>query len=170
MAITIPDDGVPMEPDHNAKLAQSSPTIVLSTAAQTAEDDWNTAMDAKLASADYGFGKTRFASLTTALTGTNNDVVFTAKDAGAARGNAISVEYVDPGGATATLGVVVDGSAITVNLGRTASAIDTTGDLLKAAIEAEEAADALVSVADAAGNDGSGLVTAMSETTLEGGR
>ena len=108
------------------------------------------------------------ASLTTALTGTNNDLVFTAKQAGSG-GNAITVTYTDPGGATATLGVVVSGRDINVNLGRAASAINTTGTLLAAAIAADPTANMLVSVANAAGNDGTGLVTALSKTNLAGG-
>lgn len=112
------------------------------------------------------------AVLSTALTGANNDIDFTAVPYGA-KGNNISIVYVDPGGATATLGVVVTGSddegwLITVNLGRAASAIDTTADLLKAALDTADVS-ALVTYADKAANDGSGLVTAMAETALAGG-
>lgn len=109
-----------------------------------------------------------FAALSTAMTGANNDVTLTAKAVGA-EGNDISLTLVDPGGVSATLGVVVTGKDIVVNLGRATSAIDTTGDLLKAAIEASEAANALVTIADKAGNDGSGLVTALTKTYLTGG-
>jgi hypothetical protein len=56
------------------------------------------------------------ATLTTSLAGANNDLVFTAKTAGAA-GNSITVAYVDPGGVTATATVGVVGNAITVKLG-----------------------------------------------------
>jgi len=108
------------------------------------------------------------ATLTTSLTGANNDVTFSALRSGAS-GNAISVTYVDPGGATATLGVTVSGTDITVNLGRAASAINTTGTLLIAAVQAVPAAAALVNVANAAGNDGTGLVTALTKTNLAGG-
>ncbi len=109
-----------------------------------------------------------FASLTTALTGTNNDLVFTAKTAGVA-GNSISVTYVDPGGTTATLGVVVTGKDIVVNLGRAASAINTTATALKAAVDGDAGASALVSVANAGSDNGSGLVTALTKTNLSGG-
>ena len=108
------------------------------------------------------------ASLTTSLTGTNNDLVFTAKATGPA-GNNISVTYVDPGGTTATLGVVVTGTDIVVNLGRAASAINTTGTLLKGAIDGSAAAAALVSVANSGADDGTGLVTAMAKSNLSGG-
>lgn len=112
------------------------------------------------------------ATLSTALTGNNNDLDFTAVPYGAL-GNNISIVYVDPGGATATLSVVVTQPTdstylITVNLGRAASAINTTGDLLKTAWDASDAVD-YVTVADKAANDGSGLVIAMAETPLAGG-
>lgn len=109
------------------------------------------------------------ASTTTVLTGANNDLVFTAVPIGTL-GNSISVTYVDPGGATATLGVVVSGKDITVNLGRAASAINTTGTLLKAAVDGLPAAAALVTVANSGADTGAGLVTAMSKQTLAGGK
>jgi hypothetical protein len=76
------------------------------------------------------------AELTTALTGVNNDLTFTARTPGTG-GNNIDVTYSDPGGATATLGVVTDGDHIVVSLGRAASAINTTATALKAAVEAD---------------------------------
>lgn len=110
------------------------------------------------------------ASYTTSLTGNNNDMVFTAVEAGQ-DGNGIQVQYVDPGGATATLGVVVDVEEriITVNLGRAASAINSTAANVKTAIDANTDAAALVTVANAGGNDGSGLVTALALSELTGG-
>jgi hypothetical protein len=105
------------------------------------------------------------AALTTNLTGTNNDIVFTAK----AKGNTgITIAYINPG-ATHTLSVAVVGRAITVTLGYATGAITSTGDDVKAAIAADSAANALVSTADAGGNDGSGLVTAMAAAPLIGG-
>lgn len=112
------------------------------------------------------------AVLSTALTGANNDIDYTAVPYGAL-GNNISIRYVDPGGVTATLGVVVthptsDTTLITVNLGRAASAINTTADLLKAALDTADVS-AYVTYADKAANDGSGLVTALATTPLAGG-
>lgn len=104
-------------------------------------------------------------ALTTNLTGTNNDIVFTAKTKG---DSGITIAYVDPG-ATHTISVAVVGPAITVTLGYATGAITSTGDDVKAAIAAEPAANALVSTADAGGNDGSGLVTAMAAAPLIGG-
>lgn len=113
-------------------------------------------------------GQTK-ATLTTSLTGANNDIVFTAKDFGAA-GNDITIAYVDPAANSQSLGVVVTGTDIVVNLATDgAGAITSTADLIKTAIAAEQDADDLVDVADASGNDGSGVVTAMAETNLAGG-
>jgi hypothetical protein len=56
-----------------------------------------------------------FAALTTSLTGANNDLVYTAVTIGA-YGNQITVAYVNPGTASASLSTSVTGTAITVNL------------------------------------------------------
>lgn len=107
------------------------------------------------------------AALSTNLTGTNNDLVFTAKTAGVV-GNAITIAYVDPGVETATETVTVSGSAITVTL-RSVSSVLSTAAQVKAAIEANTTANALVSIANKAGNDGTGNVIAMSAAALTGG-
>lgn len=109
-----------------------------------------------------------FATVTIDPTGVNNSIVFTAKQPGA-QGNDITVRYLDPGGVTSALTVLVNGKDITVRLGRAASAINTTATLLRAAIAANAAANALVGTANAAANDGTGLVTAIAETSLAGG-
>lgn len=108
------------------------------------------------------------AALTTALTGTNNDLVFTARSGGT-WGNAIQVAYIDPGGVSADPSVVVSGFLITVNLGRAASAINTTAARVQSLIESSLDASKLVTVANASANDGSGLVTALTATSLTGG-
>lgn len=108
------------------------------------------------------------ASLTTSLAGSNNDLVFTAKKGGT-WGNSIQVAYIDPGGTTATLGVVVSGFLVTVNLGRTSSAIDTTANAIVTAIARAADAAALVDVTNASSNDGTGIVTALTATSLAGG-
>jgi hypothetical protein len=110
-----------------------------------------------------------FASLTTALAGTNNDLVFTAVAPGTA-GNSITVRYVDPGAASQALSVSVASSAITVNLATdSGSVITTTANDVIGAIYASAPAAALVGVARAAANDGTGLVIALSATALAGG-
>jgi len=108
------------------------------------------------------------ASLTTSLTGTNNDLVFTAIKKGQ-QGNAINVTYVDPGGTTATLAVTVEGFKITVSLGRASSAINTTAAALATAVLADSNASQLITIANAGSDDGTGLVTALSQTFLSGG-
>lgn len=111
------------------------------------------------------------ATLETALTGENNDLKYTAKGTGTA-GDNVSIEYADPAVESAELEVVVDGSEITVNLAtndQNGGEIITTADEIKAAIALVPAAVALVTVADKAGNDGSGVVTAMAKTNLSGG-
>ena len=78
----------------------------------------------------------------------------------------ISIELIDPATATATLGVVVSGRKITVNLATIATAITSTAALVKAAIEAEADANALVTVA--LETAGTGVVEAAAEVTLDG--
>lgn len=107
------------------------------------------------------------ASLTTSLTGTNNDLVYTARKGGPG-GNSIRVQYVDPGAPSQSLSVSMRGFDIIVNLATSgASAITSTAALVKAAVEV--AARDLVSVEYASSNDGSGVVTALSITNLTGG-
>ena len=107
------------------------------------------------------------AALTTALTGTNNDLVFTAKTKGVA-GDAITIKYTDPG-ADGTIAVNVVGTDIEVVLAYGTGAITSTAANVKTAIDGSAAAAALVSVANAAANDGTGLVTAMVKTPLASG-
>lgn len=107
------------------------------------------------------------ASLTTDLTGANNDLVFTAKSAGIS-GNKISVTYVDPGEETAEESVSVSGLDIVVTLRSVSDTLSTAAEVT-AAIEGSDAADALVGVADAAANNGTGEVTAMEKAYLTGG-
>lgn len=110
------------------------------------------------------------AELTTALTGTNNDLTYTAKARGAGA-NAVSVTYVDPGDASQALSVSVTGNAITVNLATDGdSAITSTAAQVRDAVNGDSAASALVTAANATGNNGTGVVTALSATTLAGGK
>lgn len=110
------------------------------------------------------------ATLTTALTGDNNDLKYTSKLNGAL-GNAITVEYVDPDGANAELAVSVDGTAITVSLATgAAKAITTTASDIATAIAAHAEANALVAVANAGLDTGVGTVTEMAATALTGGK
>jgi uncharacterized protein YjdB len=115
-----------------------------------------------------------YATLTVNPAGDDNGLIFTAVEAGE-DGDDITVRYVDPAGNNQALGVVVSGSAITVNLATGAGgAITSTAAQVKAAIEGSVAADALVNVAimtadTGSADDGSGVVTAMSVANLAGG-
>lgn len=108
------------------------------------------------------------ATLTTDLVGDDNDLVYTAVTPGTA-GNSITIAYVatDP---DQVLAVGVVGSAITVTLATdAASAITSTADDVAGAIALSGPASALVTVANALANNGTGLVTAMGATNLANG-
>src|ERR1051326_5801712 len=108
------------------------------------------------------------AYLKTALTGSNNDLVFTAVDEGDS-GDAITIAFVDPAANSAAESVSVVGKAITFHLATgSGGGITSTGDTLKATLLASTSASALVTAVDAAGNDGSGAVTALAATNLAG--
>jgi fibronectin-binding autotransporter adhesin len=92
---------------------------------------------------------------------TNNDLVFTAVAGGAAGENLI-VEYVNPFTPSSALLVSVSGNTITVALETDAlGLIVSTASQVKSAIEASVPASALATVALAASDDGSGLVTTL---------
>jgi hypothetical protein len=110
-----------------------------------------------------------YASLTTTLTGLNNELLFTAKAEGRA-GNQISVEYVNPGAINKALEIDVDGKAIKVWLATNgAGVITTVADDISALVTTHPVASVLVTAADAALNNGSGLVIAMVPAYLTGG-
>ena len=103
----------------------------------------------------------QYATLTTALTGDNNDLVFTAITAGD-DGNLLSIKYQtaefgDP------LSVDVSGTDYTVNF---VDGVTTAKDI--ADYFAANYSD-VFTVANADGNDGSGFVIAMPKTNLTGG-
>lgn len=107
------------------------------------------------------------ASLTLGSAVLNDGLVFTASQAGKA-GNAISVELVDPAAASKTLSVSVDGSKIRISLATGAdSALSSTAEEVRSAMQASPAASALVSVSFL--GDGSGEVAPASRTYLTGG-
>lgn len=106
------------------------------------------------------------ATVTCGMTAALSDLTYTAVDVGTT-GNLITVTHVDPEGVTATLGVTVVDRDITVSLGRAASAINTTAAQVKALINSNAAASALVTCEDE--GVGSGLVNALAVQTLTGG-
>lgn len=109
------------------------------------------------------------ATLTVDPAGADNSLEYTAVTGGSI-GNRISIEYVNPNANSSPLDVDVDGYAIIVYLATSgAGAITTIADDISAAIAAHPLASTMVTVADEAGNDGSGLVTDMARAYLSGG-
>jgi hypothetical protein len=109
------------------------------------------------------------AALSTNLTGSNNDLTFTSLLPGRL-GNDVTVRFVNPGAINAPLSVNVSGRDITVNLATNGSGVITsTAAQVRAAVAAHAEATALVTLANKAGNDGSGVVTAMGVAALGGG-
>lgn len=103
-----------------------------------------------------------------AATGTafeTNTLTYTAKTKGAA-GNNIVVNLIEPEEDATAETVSVNGSTINVTLASAEGAITSDLDAVKAAIEGNTAADALITVA--VGGTGTALVSA-NETTLKGG-
>lgn len=110
-----------------------------------------------------------YASLTTGLTGTNNDVVWTAKTIGSF-GNVLRVSYIDPSGNNQALAVSVVGTEIRVSLATGAGgAITSTASQIIAAVAAHVSAKTLIGGTLATSNNGTGIVTAMAATNLSGG-
>ena len=113
---------------------------------------------------------------TDASQGANAALVFTAKVPGV-RGNSIKIEQVLP--ADNNVAVPIDVSVrvsgafkiITISLAVSSdgSTITSTGNLIRAAIDADEEASALVSVANKAANDGTGLASAVAAAAMTGG-
>jgi hypothetical protein len=103
--------------------------------------------------------------------GANDALTFTATDTYVGTdGHAITITYVDPSGNDQVLGVVVTDTDIVVNLATgPAGAITSTAADILAAIQASDEASALVTVANTAANDGTGVVTAMAEAPLASG-
>lgn len=115
-----------------------------------------------------GAAATVQATMTTSQIGANNDLAFTAVPRGRL-GNEILIIYSDPSANNASLSVSVTGRTITMHLATGAGgAITTTAAQIKAAIEASPAASALVTVVNAPGSNGSGIVTADYQDLADG--
>ncbi len=107
------------------------------------------------------------AAVATSATATLSGVEVTADNAGTA-GNDITVEFVDPAANGATLGVVVTGNDIVVNLATDAgSAITSTQGEVATAVNgaADPTAGPVTATATTAGD----VVTAVAQTSLTGG-
>jgi len=110
--------------------------------------------------ADKVANNNQYAKLTTALVGSNNDLIFKAADYGD-DGNLISVKYV----ASDELLIELTGSDFVINFD--AGIAGTTAKQVMDIINADYSSLITVSLAD--GNDGAGYVTAMNKTYLTGG-
>lgn len=112
-------------------------------------------------------GRQDAAGLTTALTGANNDLTFTATAVSGSGGNSKTVAYVNSG-ASQTLLVTVTGNATSVRLATDAgSVITSTAAQVAAAVNA--AVTSGLTAANATGNDGTGVVTVLAASPLSGG-
>ena len=112
------------------------------------------------------------AQLTTDLAGSDNNITFTALEAGTS-GNLIAVEYVDPGVKNMPLAITVsqEGTCtyITVSLATNDSlAIDTDAQTLAETIAAFESVY-YITAAIKNGETGAGILTAMDKAYLTGG-
>lgn len=100
----------------------------------------------------------------TITNGGDEDIIIATAKVAAANDATANMAF-DNGTAT---GLTGDATSTNTTAG-VAPAITTTGDLLKAAIVADEDVSALITAADKAGNDGSGVLAVMAPVTLAGG-
>lgn len=150
---------MPYSADVNAHAAAFDAAHALAAAIQAGIDDIDP-LDAVAA------------TLTTDLEGANNDLVFTADEAGA-EGNSLAVSYVDPGEETAEESVAVfsglSGVHIQVTL-RSVSTTLSTAAQVASAVNGDAVAGELVTVANAPANNGTGEVVALGQTYFSGGK
>lgn len=110
-----------------------------------------------------------YASYTTALAGSNNDVVWKARSKGSI-GNILQIAYINPAANSQPLSVSVVGQLIRVSLATSGGgAITSTASQIIAAVTANEAANSLIHGALEASNSGAGVVAALAATNLSGG-
>lgn len=150
MPVTVDDDGISAGSD--GKKIVPAGTIVGSASSTLADDTQKVKVHAP-------------ASLSTALAGDDNDLVYTAKV-----NRTIKIAYINPSANDQALSVSVTVDTINVSLKTGgAGAIESTAAEIKAAIEAHYQANELVSVANKGEDDGTGVVIAMAAATLTGG-
>lgn len=148
ISVSVSNEGV--TPDENGRKIVLAGTIVGGIGGQVMKDQ-------NLMVAKHGP-----ASLTTALAGDNNDLIFIAVGAGT-----ISVAYTDPSAMSAPLVASVSGTDVTVQLGTDASgAIISTANDVMAAVNDTPAVAAVVRAKNIPGEPGTGVVTVMEKTTL----
>jgi hypothetical protein len=106
------------------------------------------------------------ASLTTALAGNNNDIVWQAVAPGTG-GNSLTIQYTISGSAPVAITTV--GSAPYTGLLITGGTTTTGQQIVDAWRNANAAVKSVASPAIAPGNDGTGAVVSMAATALSGG-
>lgn len=114
------------------------------------------------------------ATYTSAMDGSNNDIVFTAvpdSSWGGTLGNSIDIILTDPGEDTTACSVSANTTTgdIDVTLSYGTGAINATALAVMAAIAADATASGMVTCDNATGDDGSGTVTALASQDLSGG-
>lgn len=124
---------------------------------------------ASLLGGRYFRGLGNRATLTTALAGENNDVTLIARTPGVA-GNDITFEIVVPAGAGVAESVGVTGTAITYNTSTAGAGVSnaTAYQMVKALLASPAASLLVWSQVSVPGNDGTGVVVALAETSLAG--
>ena len=159
MPVTVDDTGIEVNADGKKLVPKG--TIVGGVNAPVLQDP--TQMVAKKNTGSVA------ASATLVPAGDNNDIVITAKTAGV-EDNSIWVELRDPAGNDKDLAVLLEGDAIVVSLSTSAAgAITSTAAQVIEAINKDLDAKQLVVASNAADNDGTGVVTAITATPLAGG-
>lgn len=124
--------------------------------------------DCELSGFDDAAMSGTFATLSTALAGADNDIVYTAKKVGTA-GNAVQVQYAGLG-VSQPLTIVVTGNLVKINARtNSGSAPISTASEIVAAVNAHEQANNLVSAKLKAPDTGVGVISIMSATNLAGG-
>lgn len=107
------------------------------------------------------------ATLETGTANTNNGLTWTARAPGT---TTVTVELADPGTPSASLGIVVTGAAIKVNLATSSeSAVTSTAAAVLALVQGSTAASALVTVAHTGESTGAVAVADVAASPLTGG-
>jgi len=125
--------------------------------------------DCDLSSVDGTARSGTFATLTTALAGGNNDLIWQARNRGTMQ-NMIRIRYADPGANNAVLSLELVETTVVVHLATDgAGVITTTANQIKTALSANDDINVIVGAAHVSGSTGDGVVTAMAATNLTGG-
>lgn len=117
-----------------------------------------------ITAAEYCDDEIGYYAKTTALMGDNNDLIWQGRASG---DNGITITYADPGTGHATASIAVDvDNNITVTLANPSGTITTTANDIIDLVNNNSDISALVRVMSADDNDGTGVVTAMTQQAL----